>query len=564
MRTPTLALLALAGLLRAADLTPEAKVSAVTVYADRAEVTRHAKLRLEPGTHVLTFDNLPAATDLGSVRANGTGAFTLLDIRGETVQTADIPNDKVRALADRIRGLERQRDELNRSVTRLNERKQALDKILGRLTTAGKDSPNPDLDPAKWAGFVDYHATKLAALDEEALALADKQRDNARDIDQAHRELAELRGSAQRARNVARVTIEAKAATDATVDLSYVVGGPSWEPSYDIRADVKAKTLEVAYNATVRQSTGEDWKGVALRLSTAQPSVDGREPKLDPWFLRKLEPMPPVAAGAMPELRRTKATARAQGAPSPFQANEMAVEGAMLTGAVRTADAAKASVTTGGVAAIFTVERPSDILADNKAARVPLSRDTFPAAFRHTCVPKLSPHTYLKAKAVNQTDLPYLPGPSAIFVDGSFVANADMDLVPAGQEFWSYLGADASVKVERRILADRTEVSGVFGKKTVGTLRDVVFKVTNGKAAPVELVIWDQIPASNHEDIKVSLDEPKLSKDNPDLKMDEQKRLEWRLDLKPGEKRDVPFRYTIERPEDMVVEGLNGPSLIGL
>jgi len=554
MRTPTLALLALAGLLRAADLTPQANVTAVTVYADRAEVTRHAKLRLEAGTHVLTFDNLPAATDLGSVRANGTGAFTLVDIRGETVHTSDISNDKVRAVVDRIRSLERTRDELNRATTRLNERKQALDKILGRLTTAGKDSPNPDLDPAKWAGFVDYHATKLATLDEEALALADKQRDNARELDQAQRELAELRGSAHRTRNVARVTVEAKAATDATIDLSYVVGGPSWEPSYDIRADVKAKTLEVAYHATVRQSTGEDWKGVALRLSTAQPSVDGREPKLDPWFLRKLEPMTgdPLVVLARPQGRvRKSAASRTQ----PFNDMETDALGETIpTGAV--AAQARASVVTSGVAAIFGVERPSDILADNKPARVPLSRDTFPAAFRHTCVPKLSPHTYLKAKAINKTDLPYLPGPSAIFVDGSFVANADMDLVPAGQEFWSYLGADASVKVERRVLADRTEVSGVFGKKTIGTLRDYVFKVTNGKAAAVELVIWDQIPASNHEDIKVSLEEPKVSKDNPDLKMDDQKRLEWRLDLKAGEKRDVPFRFTVERPEDMVVEGL--------
>ena len=551
MRTPTLALLAVAGLLRAADLKPDAPVSAVTVYADRAEVTRHAKLRLEAGTHVLTFDNLPASADLGSVRASGTGAFTLVDIRGETVQTADIPNDKLRALTDRLRGLERQRDELNRAVQRLGARKEALDKILGRLTTAGKDSPNPDLDPSKWSAFVDYHATKLAALDEEALALADRQRDNAREADQVRREINDLRGSAQRTRNVARVTVEAKAATDATLDLSYVVAGPSWQPAYDIRADVKAKTLEVAYHATVRQSTGEDWKGVALRLSTAQPSVNGREPELDPWFLRKVEPVTYATGGGVQAAAPRAMAAKAQ-MHNRMEAEALAADVA----AAPSADEARVRVTTGGVAAVFGVERACDILADNKPARVPLARDTFPAAFRHTCVPKLSPHVYLKAKAINKTELPYLPGPSAIFVDGAFVANADMDLVPAGQEFWTYLGADAAVKVERRILADRTEISGLIGKKTVSTVRDHLFKVTNGKQAAIELVIWDQIPASNHEDIKVTLEEPKVSKDNPDLKMDEQKRLEWRLDLKPGEKRDVPFRFTVERPEDLMVIGL--------
>lgn len=557
MRTPALTLLATISLLHAADLKPDATISAVTVYADRAEVTRHAKVRLEAGTHVLTFDNLPAATDLNSVRANGTGAFTLVDIRGETIQTVDIPNEKVRQLTDRLRLLERQKEELTRAVQRVATRKDALDKILGRLTSAGKDSPNPDLDPTKWSGFVDYHAGKLAALDEEALALVDKQRDNAKDADQVRRELAELRGSGQRTRNVARVTVEAKGAVDATLNLSYIVSGPYWEPSYDIRANIKAKTLEVAYYGTVRQSTGEDWKGVTLHLSTAQPSVGGREPELDPWFLRRLEPMPVAAAaplGASGGEQRGRSIATKAKMMNDMRADGFAENS--LTGAMKTSEEARAQVVTSGVAAVFSVERTCDILADNKPARVPLSRDTFPASFRHTCVPKLSPHVYLKAKAINKTELPYLPGPSAIFVDDSFVANANMDLVPAGQEFWSYLGADASVKVERRILADRTEVSGVFGKKTVATLRDYVFKVTNGKQAAVELVIWDQIPASNHEDIKVSLQEPKDTKNNPDLKIDDQKRIEWRIDLKAGEKRDVPFRFTVERPEDFIVEGL--------
>ena len=366
-----------------------------------------------------------------------------------------------------------------------------------------------------------------------------------------------MRGSGQRTRNVARVTVEAKGAVDATLNLSYIVSGPYWEPSYDIRANIKAKTLEVAYYGTVRQSTGEDWKGVTLHLSTAQPSVGGREPELDPWFLRRLEPMPVAAAaplGASGGEQRGRSIATKAKMMNDMRADGFAENS--LTGAMKTSEEARAQVITSGVAAVFSVERSCDILADNKPARVPLSRDTFPASFRHTCVPKLSPHVYLKAKAINKTELPYLPGPSAIFVDDSFVANANMDLVPAGQEFWSYLGADASVKVERRVLADRTEVSGVFGKKTVGTLRDYVFKVTNGKQAAVELVIWDQIPASNHEDIKVSLQEPKDTKNNPDLKIDDQKRIEWRIDLKAGEKRDVPFRFTVERPEDFIVEGL--------
>jgi len=549
---PALLLLVLASPLRAAELTADGRITAVTVYADRAEVTRQARLRLEPGSHTVVFDRLPANADIGSLRASGKGNFTLVDIRPDTVQTAEVANEKVAALADRLRGLERQAEELKRAEGRVEARRQALAKVLDRLTTAGKDSPGPEMDPAKWSGFIDFHAGALAKLDEETLGLRDKSREVARDTDQVRRELAALQAGSRRVRQVARLTLEASAATEAVIDLSYVVGGPSWEPSYDIRADVAAKTLEVAYFATVRQSTGEDWKGVALRLSTAQPSVHGREPELDPWFLRKREPIvPQERTDSRAAVRPASATAaKAQ------MFNEFDLTGATADAAMAPAGAAVARVIPGGVAAVFAVERPADIASDNKPVRASLSRDTFPAAFRHTCVPKLSPHTYLKAKAVNTTELPYLPGPSAVFVDGSFVANADMDLVPAGQEFWTYLGADASVKVERRILADRTEVAGLIGKKRVSTVRDHVFKLTNGKATPVELVIWDQIPMSNHEAIKVVLEQPEYKRDSADLRMDDQKRLEWRVDLKPGEKRDLPFRFTVERPEDVVVEGL--------
>ncbi len=544
-----LLLLALASTPEAAEITAEGRVTAVTVYADRAEVTRQARLRLEPGSHTVVFDRLPANVDTGSLRATGKGGFTLVDIRPDTVQTAEVANEKVAALAERLRGLERQAEEQKRAEGRVESRRQALAKVLDRLTTAGKDSPGPEMDPAKWSGFIDFHAGALAKLDEESLGLRDKGKDVAKDADQVRRELAALQAGSRKVRQVARLTLEASAATEALIDLSYVVGGPSWEPSYDIRADVAAKTVEVAYFATVRQSTGEDWKGVALRLSTAQPSVHGREPELDPWFVRKAEPIVSKSARSDARLVETRAAPKAQ------MFNEFALTAAAADATVP-AGAAVARVIPGGVAAVFAVERPADIASDNKPVRASLSRDTFPAAFRHTCVPKLSPHTYLKAKAINKTELPYLPGPSAVFVDGSFVANADMDLVPAGQEFWTYLGADAAVKVERRILADRTEVSGLIGKKTVSTVRDHVFKLANGKPTPVELVIWDQVPMSNHEAIKVGLEQPEYKKDTADLRMDDQKRLEWRVDLKPGEKRDLPFRFTVERPEDLMVEGL--------
>ena len=558
--TPTLLLLAAA--LGAAEVqTDGAPITRVTVYADRAEVVRTFKGRLEAGEQTLVFDRLPGATRLDQLRVEGRGEFTLLDIRPETVQTKEIANAQVRALQDALKAQDLRQQALNQTEARLTFQKSALDKMLARLTTAGKESANPEMDPLKWAAFLDFQDKQLAEVDRQVLALqADREAVRA-EVDRLNRELAALRGNERRSRLLAKVNLDVRQAGEVEVHLSYLVRGPSWSPSYDMRADTKAKTLDVTYRAEVRQATGEDWKGVSLRLSTAQPGLQGREPRMDPWFLTKAEPM--VFAGGLTELRQD-ANGRAREGQmfndirpmgnrfSTADANDFQA----LAKQMKVMEQGRAQVQAGGTAATFVIERPSDILADNKPAQVTVMRESFPAYFRHTCVPKLSPFVFLKTKAVNKTDFTFLPGPTAVFLDGAFVAQANLDLVPSGQDFWTYLGVDQGVSVERKELARREESSGVFGKKTLRTVFDQVFKLKNGKATDIELVLWDQVPASNHEDIKVVFEEPRYEKDTDNLKMNESKFLEWRLPLKAGAKQDLPFRFAVERPEDVQVIGL--------
>ena len=542
--------------------TTGAKIARVTVYADRAEVVRRFATTLPAGEHALVFDALPGETDLSSVRVTGQGSFSLIDIRAETIQTLEVTDTQVRELSTKLKAEQVKLQEVTQAQTRNAQRRASLDKVLGRLTAVGKESANPDLDPAKWAGYLTYHVESLAKLDQETLGL--KGRDDAlrTEINRLERELIQLNGNRTKVRNVARVKIEVTQAGPQEFELTYVVAGPSWSPHYDVRADTVAKKLTVAYQAQVRQRTGEDWLGVSLRLSTAQPGVGGREPELAPWALYKAEPVVPTGAAVLMEESGLAAAAK------PTAAS--ATRRSLAKQAAKTADAGFASpnapappamevtaatVQAGATAALFQVPRAYDIPSDPKSVKVALTEQTFFASFRHSCVPKLSPNVYLKAQAVNASDYPFLPGPTAVFLDGAYVAAASMDLVPAGQEFVTFLGVDQTVKVERRVLARREEVTGVFGKKTHRTVHDLLFKVTNGKQADIDLAVGDQLPLSNHDAIKVVLEEPRYEKDTEALKLNEQKFLEWRLRLGAGDKLDLPFRFAVERPEDVIVVG---------
>jgi len=557
----TFSFLCFAAALGAAEVkTPDAKPREVTVYADRAEVVRVFKGDLATGEQSLLFDNLPANVDFSSIRVEGTGAFTLIDIRPETVQVKEVANEAIRALQAKIQAQEIVQKELALAEGRVAFRRGALDKVLGRLTSVGKESANPEMDPLKWAAYLDFQAEQQVALDKEATDLAKRVKESRQLVDTYNREISALNGNLSRSRNLARVNLDVKAAGAAEVRLSYVVHGPSWKPVYDLRADTKGKTLEITYHAELRQSTGEDWQGVALKLSTAEPSVGGREPEMSPWFLAKAEPV------ALDELRRDSeggnrrgsvVAGRTAGEKQNFLAADNQFNGFTATSGAKLADAtvSTAAVVAGGTAATYVIERTTDIKSDNKLAKVTVMRLLLPSTYRHSCVPKLSGYVYLKTHATNKSDFTLLPGRTSVFLDGAFVANSSMDLVPAGQEFWTFLGVDQSVSVERKELARREETSGVFGKKTLRTVFDQVFKVKNGKATEIDLVIWDQLPMGDHEDIKVVLEEPKYEKDSESFKMTETKFVEWRHAVKAGEKRDVPFRFAIERPADMQVIG---------
>ncbi len=561
MKLSPLPLLLLAAALGAAEVkTDGAAITQVTVYADRAEVVRTFKGRLEAGEQTLVFDRLPGATRLDQLRVEGRGAFTLVDIRPETIQTKEVANAQVRALQDALKAQDLRQQALNQTEARLTFQKSALDKMLARLTTAGKESANPEMDPLKWAAFLDFQDKQLAEVDRQLLALQTDREAVRAEVDRLNRELGALRGNERRSRLLAKVNLDVRQAGEVEVNLSYLVRGPSWSPSYDMRADTKAKTLEVTYRAEVRQATGEDWQGVSLRLSTAQPGLAGREPKMDPWFLTKAEAVAFAGTVSGGLVVNGRADNRIQMFNEvKLMGNSMTISGVASSDPLKRMEAMderRASVQAGGTAATFVIDRKSDILADNKPAQVTVMRESFPAYFRHTCVPKLSPFVYLKTKAINKTGFTFLPGPTAVFLDGAFVAQANLDLVPSGQDFWTYLGVDQGVSVERKVLARREETTGVFGKKTLRTVFDQVFKLKNGKATDIELVLWDQVPASNHEDIKVVFEEPRYEKDTDDLKLNESKFLEWRLPLKAGAKQDLPFRFAVERPEDIQVVGL--------
>src|SRR5207253_1642266 len=97
----------------------------------------------------------------------------------------------------------------------------------------------------------------------------------------AKRKLADLTSSPSRTEHDAVISLDKTNGAGGKVRLNYLVETASWRPQYKLRAGKEAKEpVRLEYLAAVTQHTGEDWAGVKLVLSTAEPMLNSAPPDL--------------------------------------------------------------------------------------------------------------------------------------------------------------------------------------------------------------------------------------------------------------------------------------------
>jgi uncharacterized protein (TIGR02231 family) len=348
---------------------------------------------------------------------------------------------------------------------------------------------------------------------------------------------------------VKTVTVRVSAAQAGTlaVSLSYAVPGAGWTPGYDARVLSGERAVSLGYFGLVHQSTGEDWKDVAMTLSTAKPSLGGGAPTLSPWALDVWVPravMYEKAAKMLTDRRDRSIGGFAVNAPAPAAAfAEQEMKDAIMAAAVIESAATSAS---------FKIAVAASVPSDNSQQKVPITSARVAMTSEYLTVPKLQAIAYLNAHVVNSTDFPLLAGTMNVFLDDTFIATSRLGTVMPGEKFDLALGADEGISVKHRRITRFTEQTGLTnsGKRIT---YEYLITVQNNKSTAERVVVSDQLPVSRNEKITVR----QLAPDGADLKPTAEGALQWTLDLKPGEKRELPVRFAIEYANDVTVAGLD-------
>ncbi len=523
-------------------------VVAVTVYSDRALVTRRATLDIAAGESTLVFTDLPAATDAASLQVSGKGAFTLRDVRIVTRQRARDVSAELKGLEDERRGYEERLAVESDRIREAEAERLFLAEMAKRLTSSAGSSETLPLDPSVWAKMLDFHRTRNEAVNASLRASRKASQNLQAEIERINREIRSLGPGSRLSVVEAEVVVEAKSATRASLDVSYLVAGPSWHPDYVIRADSEGAKLAMHYRAVVRQYTGESWNDAALSLSTARPQAGGSLPALSPWRIDVYRPEPVYKEAA----KSSRAMAAPAAAPMASGAADSMAEFAEPQPEM---DFAVSTAETGATAVLFRIPGATTVASDNRDRTVTIAVLDLPVQYSYEAVPKLSPYAYFRSEATNDSSFPFLAGTSHVYVDGSYVADASMAAVPPGGTFNADLGIDESISVERKLKRKFDETSGVIAKKQKTTW-EYLTTVKNGKQRAVTLTVSDQLPIAANELIVVKPLEPAYAKDTDALRKTEYETFVWTLRLAPSEEKVLPLSFSVEYPRGTPIIGL--------
>lgn len=521
-------------------------IGSVTVYQDRAVVTRSASSELAAGEHELVLENLPVSLQENSlqVSAKSTGQAALLDVKVRDAYQADTANERVRTLQEQVRKLEAQQAELDDEATVLDNQRELVLMMQRGATEPAKEGARLTLDELK--AIQTLSADSLGKTLASLRQVAERKAVLERELGALQSQLDVLQG--QLTRRSKTVTLRVNLARAGKVDLavSYAVGGARWTPAYDARLRPADRTVDLGYFGVIRQNTGEDWNNVKLTLSTARPSLGGGAPTLQPWIIDVAAPPPPPPRPMAPA-PAVSAEMSAKRARAPAQAFDESM-GEPIAKAV---DVSTAQMQTEATSASFQIKNPATLPSDNSSQRVAIATAKLPATLQYQSTPALREAVFLTAQVSNNTDFPFLAGPLNTFLDDAFVASSQIKAVMPGEKVELAMGADDGISIKRQLVNRFTESTGFSGS---GKRVTYEYKITvkNNKATKEQIVFKDRLPISRNEKIVVKL----LSPADRDIKREEDGKLAWDWELEPGKSRETVLKFSVDYPGDIDVSGI--------
>ena len=560
-QTPRIVLFCAVSLLLAGNhclaetIEAQSAITQVTVYPGSSLISRAAALKLSAGVHQVTFGGIIPELDDSSLRVSGFGTaeVKILGAQVKREYLEEKPAQKVRELQEEIEKLQDDGRALSDAKNVLENDKQFLDSVrLFAKVQVPKDLATRMPPPQELEETYKFLDAKLKDGYAQAQDLDIKKRQLDKKLEALNNELAQISGGANKLKRYITVDLDVAKAGNLDLAVSYMVGGASWQPLYDARADFDASQITLTSFGVVRQTTGDDWNDVEMSLSTAKPSISGRMPYVSPWFLK-----PAVFALRRADAAGLMLAAKSVNAPEP-SAQYQAFDEVQKDKEEKVSEAqiAQAQTQEMGTSVIYKLSGKATVKPDGSEHKLPILTQTLKADFEYSAYPRLSHFAYLGSRVTNAKDLQLLAGRVNVFLQGDFVGVSSIDNVGPQEEFDLYLGVDENVKVKREEVTKKMDDVLIAGIPAPNRKVTCTYKLTveNYKSKKIKVNLFEALPVSQDERIRVKITDTSVEPKDKDWK-DRKGIWRWELGLEPKAKQEIIYTYTVEYPRGMQVEG---------
>ncbi len=191
----------------------------------------------------------------------------------------------------------------------------------------------------------------------------------------------------------------------------------------------------------------------------------------------------------------------------------------------------------------FEIDMPYSIKSDNKSYAVDMVSYNLPANYKYYCVPKIDKDAFLIANISDWEKYNLLEGEANIFFEDTYIGKTLLDVRYASDTLKISLGRDKNVSVKRE------KVKNFTTKQLIGTRKEETrvwaIDVKNNKNQKIDMIIFDQVPVSTLEEIKVDVLEISGAKHNI-----ETGEIKWDFSINPNELKKFELKYSVKYPKN--------------
>ncbi|TWP25102.1 mucoidy inhibitor MuiA family protein [Apibacter muscae] len=518
-----------------------AKVEAATVYFNSVEISQSVNINLPNGTSEIIVKNVSDYVNEETVLVGVPKQVTVLSVQYTTNYISEYDKNEnssqLKEVKDSILWV-------TNKYSQIKNEKESTQKTIELLDANQKIVGSNGINSGDLIKVVEYYQTKRTELSNSLFVLERKEKELSEKLTNLKTKLSYSQANEE---NISQGKLVLQLMNSGNLQniplqISYISGGASWQPFYDLRAESISQPIQFLYKAQVVQQTGVDWKNVKLTLSSGMPSQNNRVPELNPWFLY----FQPVA-----KLYRSNALPISM----PEYANEEQVfnkKGMALENRQKQAyevSTVSSTINENQLNTSFDIPVLYNILSNGKQYSVVLNEIEIPASYKYFAVPKLDKDAYLLAQISNYSQYNLLKGEANIIFEGLYVGKTVIDPNQTQDTLSLGMGRDKRVTITREKIADKSGTRFLSSSKEQTFTYDIVIK--NNKKNRINLTIEDQYPLSTDENIKIELMDKGGAKVDADLG-----KLTWDLVLAANEIRKIRISYKVKSPKNQSISNL--------